>query len=119
MTTTPPHNSSRPAPDDDPARLRKMLRHAPAQGDVVDRRRAQSDDDGDEGPSAEDIERFGDVTQKCPSCGREVFDDTDICYHCGHAISKAAGAVRSPMWAIITVGILLMAFAVLLLRGFF
>ncbi len=80
----------------------------------------RSQDEIDDLPSDDDMARFGDVTQTCPACGKEVFDDTDLCYHCGHAISTAAGAMGLPArWIIITVGVLVVGFAVaLLLRVF-
>ena len=36
----------------------------------------------DEGPSSEDLERFGDDTALCPDCGAEVWDEADICPKC-------------------------------------
>jgi uncharacterized membrane protein YvbJ len=46
----------------------------------------------DEGPSAEDIERFGDETGHCPECGAEIWDDIAACPACGAWI---AGGTRS------------------------
>jgi predicted nucleic acid-binding Zn ribbon protein len=40
----------------------------------------------DEGPSDEDIERFGDATVACPECGASLYDDAQVCYKCGHAL---------------------------------
>jgi len=37
----------------------------------------------DEGPSPEDIERFGHDGGYCPDCGAEVYDDADLCPKCG------------------------------------
>jgi uncharacterized OB-fold protein len=68
----------------------------------------------DEGPSEADLERFGDATRRCPECGREVYDEAAICPHCGHAFSEAAR--RPPVWAIVTVVVVIAAFAVFLLR---
>ena len=39
----------------------------------------------DEGPSLEDLRRFGseaDTTAYCPECGAEVYDDADACPKC-------------------------------------
>ncbi len=44
-------------------------------------------DEIDEGPSAEDIERFGSATVACPKCEAEVYDDAAMCWKCGHALS--------------------------------
>ncbi len=40
----------------------------------------------DEGPSDDDIRRFGDETEEtaiCPDCGAEVWDQADVCPQCG------------------------------------
>lgn len=36
----------------------------------------------DEGPSAEDLRRFGGDTAACPDCGAEVWDQADVCPKC-------------------------------------
>ncbi len=51
----------------------------------------------DEGPSAEDLERFSGATQHCPQCRTELHDDVDICWKCGHALLAHSGG---PKWAI-------------------
>ena len=60
---------------------------APAAGDVVPARQRPEREEIDEGPSEEDLARLDGLTRTCPACGQEVFDDTDVCYHCGHAFS--------------------------------
>ncbi|MFN0010396.1 MAG: hypothetical protein ACKVS8_02000 [Phycisphaerales bacterium] len=97
------------------------LRPAPLEGEVVGRvprrpRPRQQDAEFDEGPSADDIERFGDVTRTCPECHKEVFDDAEVCYHCGHAFSRAPSK-GLPRWAIVTAGVVLAAFLLMLLSG--
>lgn len=92
---------------------RLRLIPAPRDGEVVSRRpaprRRDDDDEGDyEGPSQTDIERFNHETTRCPHCGKEVFDDVVICYHCDTAITKPAKGV--PMWVILTVVAVLLAF---------
>ncbi len=79
-------------------------------GDIVDRSRpARARDLPDDGPSPEDIERFGDVTRTCPSCGKEVFDDVSVCYHCGAAVEeKPDGAVSGRRLVIVVMLILAM-----------
>jgi hypothetical protein len=53
------------------------------------------DDEIDEGPSEDDLERFGGATRKCPECGTELYDDSEICWKCGHALSgRPAGPKR-------------------------
>lgn len=36
----------------------------------------------DEGPSAEDIRRFGGEDAYCPDCGARVWDQADVCPTC-------------------------------------
>jgi hypothetical protein len=52
----------------------------------------------DEGPSEEDLERFGGATQHCPQCRTELHDDVEVCWKCGHALMRGEGA--GPKWAI-------------------
>lgn len=37
----------------------------------------------DEGPSPEDIARFGGETAYCPECGEEIWDEAPRCPECG------------------------------------
>jgi len=39
-----------------------------------------------EGPSADDLDRFGDELNPCPNCGAEVYDQADICPACGEVL---------------------------------
>lgn len=57
----------------------------------------------DGGPSEEDLERFGGVTRRCQACGKDVYDDAAVCYHCGHAMDGADRDRRSPTWIVVTV----------------
>ena len=103
-----------PAPDDAP-KPRNPLRISPSSGDVVPSRPRpkRPPRELDEGPSEDDIERFSNVTRTCPECNKEVFDDAAICYHCGHAFERTtAGSSKSPKWIIITVILILAAFAI-------
>lgn len=100
---------------------RRALRRAPVSGEVVGRRSRHGpcDDDDDDGPSPEDLERFGGQTRTCPECRKEVFDDTAICYHCGHAFEGTAdGAPGRPRpWIIVTVVLLVLAFVFFAVSG--
>lgn len=96
------------------------IRCAPANGDVVNRTRAtrEAHDELDENPSAADIERFSDVTRRCPECKKDVFDDSAVCYHCGHAFERTTqGSAVLPKWALIAAGVLIAAFVVGTLTG--
>ncbi len=57
----------------------------------------------DEDPSEEDIAKLDSPTRTCPKCGREVYDDADVCYHCGHAFSPGE---RATPWLQIMVAVL-------------
>lgn len=57
------------------------------------------DDDLDpDGPSRDDIERFGDPYVTCPECGSLVYDESDVCQSCGRALHGEPKGV--PLWAI-------------------
>jgi uncharacterized membrane protein YvbJ len=64
----------------------------------------------DEGPSPEDLERFGDdATGYCPACGEEIWDDVEQCPKCHAYIGGASSrrpdeaAARRKIYAIIAV----------------
>lgn len=61
-----------------------------------------------EGPSAEDIERFGDEWRRCPRCSREIYDQAEICPYCGHALG--AEPPRVPIRYILIVMAVLIVF---------
>lgn len=61
------------------------------------------DDDFDpdfEGPSDDDIERFGDDAEdRCPSCGASVYHDLTACPRCGADLdAPQSPAGRLPAW---------------------
>ena len=48
----------------------------------------------DEGPSPEDLNRFGGDTAHCPECGEEIWDQAEFCPACrthlgGHTSSRS------------------------------
>lgn len=101
---------------------RRALRHAPASGDVVGRRsRPGPYDDDDDGPSVEDIERFGGETRTCPECGKEVYDDTAVCYHCGHAFEGTAegSPTKAKPWVVVVVVLMVAGFVIAVVSGWF
>ena len=102
---------------------RKAIRRAPVSGDVVGRRSRPGpyDNEDDDGPSAEDIERFGGETRTCPECGKEVFDDSAVCYHCGHAFEGTAEGApdKTKTWVLVVVIVMVAAFVLGLAAGLF
>jgi len=65
------------------------------------------DDDWiDEGPSAEDLEEFGQdtalTTISCPNCGVEIYDDSEWCPACNQYITREKSEwVGKPLWWIV------------------
>jgi len=96
----------------------RRLSTAPREGEVVNR--CCGKDLGPmhehEEPSQEDIERFSGVTRTCPACKKEIFDDAELCYHCGAAVEgTAAGTGKMPVWVMITGSVALLGFLALLI----
>lgn len=93
-------------PERDESKERSLARRPrPVSGPVEDYRPEPEGED-DDGPSAADVARFGDVTVKCPECGTELFDDVAICWQCGRALGASGDAKGPPMWAVIVVVVL-------------
>ena len=70
-------------------------------------------DEIDEGPSPEDIEAFGDVTRECPKCKAEMYDDVEICWKCGHILSRA-DTPGNPKW-VVAVAVVVLAVIILMM----
>ena len=58
-----------------------------------------------EGPSAADLDRFGDEFHRCRACGHEFYDQADICPRCGCPITAPERGV--PVWAVVVALVLL------------
>jgi len=54
------------------------------------------DDSEDDGPSREDLRRFGAETAHCPACGAEIFDDAVQCPQCDEIVAGMTS--RRPPW---------------------
>ena len=68
--------------------------------------------DIDEGPSDDDIARFGGDEINCPECSAEVYYDATFCHQCGYVMEeRATGA--SKKWIAVAAGIALVAFVVI------
>ena len=74
----------------------------------------------DEGPSAEDVARFGGETVPCPECRAPVHDESEWCHKCGHAMGDPADEDDAPMSkkAIIVAVIVFVAIGLLFARVF-
>jgi hypothetical protein len=63
-----------------------------------------------DGPSAADLDRFGDELIPCPACKARIYDQSEICPHCGHAMETPPKTM--PVWVILLtvllIGLLLM-----------
>ena len=73
--------------------------------------------DVDEGPSPEDLERFGGDTAYCPDCGEEIWDLAETCPKC-HAYLDGGTDRRPPVeswfhnrWILLVVILTILAFA--------
>jgi hypothetical protein len=78
----------------------------------VPRRDDDENDAIDEGPSDDDLERFSSATRTCPACRTELYDDAELCWKCGHALSSQAAV---PRWVLVagavTLAAVLLAYA--------
>ena len=60
-----------------------------------------------EGPSAEDLDRFGAEMKTCPECSSEVYDQAESCHVCGHQFASASNGL--PLWMTVVVATLIVA----------
>lgn len=67
-----------------------------------------------DGPSAEDLDRFGDEFITCPACRRPIYDQAELCPHCGHAIMQTQAPLK--LWVILVAAVVLAAFVFFLVR---
>lgn len=71
-----------------------------------------------EGPSEADIERFSSVTVTCAGCGTELMDDVSECWKCGRQVGgRGTHESGLPLWAVLTVVVVVLALAVWMLRA--
>ncbi len=62
-----------------------------------------------DGPSADDLDRFGDEMVRCAACGRAVYDQSSVCPICGGFVHEQA---KTPAW---TIAIVLLMVALLVI----
>ena len=72
-------------------------------------------DESDEGPSADDLERFSGDEARCPECGASIWDDAPICPRCG-AVLGGDTLARTPLdawwrrrWIAVVIVVLVLA----------
>ena len=64
-----------------------------------------------EGPSGSDLDRFGDELTTCRRCGSSMYDQADICPHCGEYVVEPDKSLS--VWAVI--GVLVLAVLLLIM----
>ena len=77
----------------------------------------------DEGPSPDDLARFGSDTAFCPECGDEVWDQAEFCPSCGaHVGGDTLTRPPAETWLrrrwLILVALLALAAFLLLMVGY-
>jgi predicted amidophosphoribosyltransferase len=74
-------------------------------------------EDTSDAPRQADLDSLDDVGRPCPNCRADLYDDAELCWKCGHALSGDAPQPKAWVkWAAI---VLLMAFVVLtIVRAF-
>lgn len=58
----------------------------------------------DEGPSEDDLQRFGGEMRPCPACRAEMYDDSEWCPKCGHVLGSEPVGVS--WFAVVVSGVL-------------
>jgi hypothetical protein len=89
--------------DDEQRRL--VNRSRPLRGPVHRRKPRPPQSEVDEGPSEEDLERFGDVTVRCKECDAELFDDVEICFQCGRSVMASDRTKGLPPWVLVVIAL--------------
>jgi uncharacterized paraquat-inducible protein A len=65
-----------------------------------------------DGPSAADLDRFGNELSVCPACDQSIYDQVPICPNCGHAFEEKPRSLS--LWTVAGVAgliVLLLIFA--------
>lgn len=63
----------------------------------------QQNEEPDDGPTDADLERFSGVTQRCPKCNTELYDDAAICWSCGEALLERDRHGSGASWWVVTI----------------
>jgi hypothetical protein len=103
----------RTVPHEPTARERGMVRRDRAvHGEVVPRPSRELDSPDDGLPSESDLEELSGVTQRCPACGTELYDDVEECWSCGERVGLGRTQRRLPSWAVITLMLVIAAWVI-------
>ena len=71
--------------------------------------RSYDEDDDREAPDDSDTEGSGEFddasvdTIECPYCGKAVYEQAELCHHCGSYLSIEDSAPRRSVWIIVVV----------------
>ena len=97
---------AQPAPPAQPADLPCCVSRYPPSSDEL------YDDEGldPEGPSADDLDRFGDEQITCWNCGADYYDQLERCPHCNALPRNPSGGMPAWMWVVATAGIVAFLF---------
>ncbi|MFM9994985.1 MAG: zinc ribbon domain-containing protein [Phycisphaerales bacterium] len=106
--------ASRPL-DDQPDRAITRRAEA-AKGEVESYTRSGPRSPADDGPQEADIEKFGGVTVKCPECGADLYDEAELCFKCGAAVTAWSDR-RRRVWPTVIVVLLILAVLTAYLMG--
>ncbi len=76
----------------------------------------------DEGPSQEDLDRFGGDEALCPECGEPMWDQASVCPSCGAAVEGDTSCnprrrVLNRRWAVLVALATAAGLVLLALRG--
>lgn len=55
----------------------------------------------------------------CPHCGKAIHENADWCHLCGQYLSNEEAPSRLQTWMIVTIGLLLAGFVLMILSGVF
>lgn len=104
--------------DTGPIPPHRAIRRPASAGEVVPRSPIEHEHD-DDGPSPDDLERFGDVTRPCPSCGKYISDQAQQCHWCGDWVTAPREMVRMSTLNKIIVALLIVVFVLAVLVRIF
>lgn len=68
-----------------------------------------------DGPSAEDLDRFGDEVDPCPNCGSVIYDQAEMCPNCGWYLGEAPKTMS--LWIVAGIcGLIMILFWLITMR---